>query len=383
MLPDLLLDTGTSGQEACGNDHCRFAFGAKGIDDMLQEHQINRHLILVLVGNVRDARPKAFLIIIASQCIPAVREVHVKRRIADNIVKRGKPVAFGVFVIRPQQSIVMYDIGQRVDEIIENQVQAQELVGLLGDVLGIDGAVAFADFVGQCQHQCARACGWVIHRHILCAVRYHDFCNDAGDGMWRIVFGVLTEILIVVLNQILEYLSKEIVLLLKHTIEAAFSNLVDDSTAEIVLLLSLNHMLGDTAEQAHLGLAASPDRKDVDVVCSNIQQCIIKDHMKIFFILTVEQVRDKMSLLQFCSIRVKTKQEQFIVIIGHLGELLFGICRGQLCQRRLYSLRFEKELVVEELVKENLSDDLVLAGGIAQTKIGTYGLQTIDHLLGL
>lgn len=105
--------------------------------------------------------------------------------------------------------------------------------------------------------------------------------------------------------------------------------------------------------------------------------------MKIFFILTVEQVRDKMSLLQFCSIRVKTKQEQFIVIIGHLGELLFGICRGQLCQRRLYSLRFEKELVVEELVKENLSDDLVLAGGITQTKIGTYGLQTIDHLLGL
>ena len=35
------------------------------------------------------------------------------------------------------------------------------------------------------------------------------------------------------------------------------------------------------------------------------------------------------------------------------------------------------------LTKENLSDDLVLAGGIAQTKIGTYGLQTIDHLLGL
>lgn len=139
--------------------------------------------------------------IISCQCIPTVREVHVKRRIADNIVKRGKPVAFGVFVIRPQQSIVMYDIGQRVDEIIENQVQAQELVGLLGDVLGIDGAVAFADFVGQRQHQCARACGWVIHRHILCAVRYHDFRNDAGDGMWRIVFGVLTEILIELIAQ--------------------------------------------------------------------------------------------------------------------------------------------------------------------------------------
>ena len=350
---------------------------------MLDKQQIDCHFFYVLFGNTRHSCEKTLLVIISCQCIPTVREVHVKRRIADNIVKRGKPVAFGVFVIRPQQSIVMYDIGQRVDEIIENQVQAQELVGLLGDVLGIDGAVAFADFVGQRQHQCARACGWVIHRHILCAVRYHDFRNDAGDGMWRIVFGVLTEILIVVLDQILEYLSKEIVLLLKHTIEAAFSNLVDDSTAEIVLLLSLNHMLGDTAEQAHLGLAASPDRKDVDVVCSNIQQCIIKEHMKIFFILTVEQVRDKMSLLQFCSIRVKTKQEQFIVIIGHLGELLFGICRGQLCQRRLYSLRFEKELVVEELVKENLSDDLVLAGGITQTKIGTYGLQTIDHLLGL
>ncbi|MFR1040337.1 MAG: hypothetical protein ACLSE4_16710 [Clostridium sp.] len=61
-------------------------------------------------------------------------------------------------------------------------------------------------------------------------------------------------------------------------------------------------MLGDTAEQAHLGLAASPTEKDVDVVCSNIQQCIIKEHMKIFFILTVEQVRDKnesASVLQY------------------------------------------------------------------------------------
>ena len=108
-----------------------------------------------------------------------------------------------------------------------------------------------------------------------------------------------------------------------------------------------------------------------------------KDRMKIFFIFSVEQVRDKVSLLQFCSIRAKTKQEQFIVIIGHLGELLFGICRGQLCQHRLYSLRFEKELVVEKLVKENLSDDFVFAGGIAQTEIGTYSLQAIDHLLGL
>ena len=35
------------------------------------------------------------------------------------------------------------------------------------------------------------------------------------------------------------------------------------------------------------------------------------------------------------------------------------------------------------LTKENLSDDFVFAGGIAQTEIGTYSLQAIDHLLGL
>ena len=86
-----------------------------------------------------------------------------------------------------------------------------------------------------------------------------------------IVFSVLTEILIIVLNQILKYLSKEIVLLLKHTVKAAVSNFVDDSTAKIIFFLSFNHILGNPAEQTHFGLSTGSDREDVNVVCSNIQ----------------------------------------------------------------------------------------------------------------
>ena len=105
--------------------------------------------------------------------------------------------------------------------------------------------------------------------------------------------------------------------------------------------------------------------------------------MKIFLVLSVEQVRDKVGLLQFCSIRSKTKQKQLIVIIAHHCKLLFSICRGQLCQRKLYPLRFEKELIVEKLVEKDLRDDFIFAGGVTQAKIGTYSLQAVNHLLRL
>ena len=46
------------------------------------------------------------------------------------------------------QSIIMYHVAQGVDKVIQNQIQAQKLVGFGRDILGIDGTILLADLVG-------------------------------------------------------------------------------------------------------------------------------------------------------------------------------------------------------------------------------------------
>jgi hypothetical protein len=46
-----------------------------------------------------------------------------------------------------KQGIIMHYIAQGVNQIVQNQIQPQELIGLCGNILGEDGTVLFADLV--------------------------------------------------------------------------------------------------------------------------------------------------------------------------------------------------------------------------------------------
>ena len=58
-----------------------------GINNVLNKHQIDSHFVLVFVGNIGYSGKKAFLVLFTCQRIPIVAEIHIKRRIADNIIK--------------------------------------------------------------------------------------------------------------------------------------------------------------------------------------------------------------------------------------------------------------------------------------------------------
>lgn len=110
----------------------------------------------------------------------------------------------------------MYHIAERVNQIIKNQVQTKELVGLRRNVLGVNGAVVFTNLVSQSQYQRTRTSRRVIDGGIRHFTLHHDAGNDVSNGVWGVVFCILTEILVIVLNQILKNLGEEIIFLLKN-----------------------------------------------------------------------------------------------------------------------------------------------------------------------
>ena len=108
------------------------------------------------------------------------------------------------------------------------------------DILRINGAVFLADFVCKSKDKRPGTGGRIINGDIFDTDRHHDFCNNTGNGVGRIVFSVFTEIFVIVFNQVLENLCKEIILLLKNTFKTAIRNFVDDSTAKAVFLFDFN-----------------------------------------------------------------------------------------------------------------------------------------------
>ena len=141
ILPDFFRDAGTGRQKSGGNHHCRFAVVVERIDNVLQEHQIDGHAALILVWYIGYTGKEPLLICLASQFFPVVTKVHVEGRIADDIVKSGQAVLLGIQMAGCNQCIVVDHISQGMHQVVQDQVQPQKLVGLGGNILGVDGAV--------------------------------------------------------------------------------------------------------------------------------------------------------------------------------------------------------------------------------------------------
>ena len=79
--------------------------------------------------------------------------------------------------------------------------------------------------------------------------------------MRGIVLRILTEIFIIVLNEILKNLSKEVILLLKYTFKAAVCNLIDYCTTKTILLFIFNNILRNAVKQTYLRLSTGSYRE--------------------------------------------------------------------------------------------------------------------------
>ena len=167
---------------------------------MLNEQQIDCHTVFILFRDIRHTGKEAFLVFLTCQFGLVIAEIHVEGRIGNDIVKLRQTIFLGVQMTRGNQRVIMHYVAQRVDKVIENQIQPQKLVGFGGDILRENSAVILADLVRQSQHQRTGTGSRVIYGDIADIALHHDLRDDVCDGMGRIVFGVFAEILVVVLN---------------------------------------------------------------------------------------------------------------------------------------------------------------------------------------
>ena len=123
MLPDFFGDSSAGCQKACWDDHCRFSMLFHRVNDVLQEHQVDGHAAFILVWHIGHTGKEPFLICLSRQGVPVIAEIHIKGRIADDIIKFSKAVPLGVQMPGRNQRIVVNHIPQRVNQIIQDQVQ--------------------------------------------------------------------------------------------------------------------------------------------------------------------------------------------------------------------------------------------------------------------
>lgn len=72
----------------------------------------------------------------------------------------------------------MDDIGDGVDEVVEDEVKAEEVGGFLRDVLGVDGAARLADGMGDIHQQGTGTGGGVVAGDILDLIALPNWDED-------------------------------------------------------------------------------------------------------------------------------------------------------------------------------------------------------------
>ena len=124
VLADVFLDAGLGGDEAGGDDDGGAAFRREGVDDVLDEEEVDGHLVLVLVGDFGDAGKEARVVGLGVELAANVGEVEFEGRIGDDVVELSQGGA--VFVVGLEDGVALDDVGDGVDEVIEDEIEPEE-----------------------------------------------------------------------------------------------------------------------------------------------------------------------------------------------------------------------------------------------------------------
>ena len=284
---------------------------------------------------------------------------------------------------RVQQRIFLYDVGQGVDEVVQDQVQAQDFVGFLRDVLRVKRAVFLADLMGEGENQSPAARRRVVDAGVCVSLRHEDFRDDLGDGVRGVIFGVFAEVFVVVLDQILEDVGEEVVFLPEDGVEADVRQFVDEGGAEGVALFRLHDVVGQRLEEADGGISARFHAEHVAVLVGNGGEGFVENLVKALLRLLVEQGGNELRGLDSRDVSGKAERQQLQFVLGKRGKpaldfrrvesLIFGIGFAYLVE----------EFVVEEFIEEGFGDDFVFVAAVAEAVARADGFQVVDHQNGL
>ncbi|GDB82024.1 hypothetical protein HmCmsJML189_01946 [Escherichia coli] len=206
---------------------------------MLQEQLVNLHFVPGFGFDFRYPGKETLLVFLAVQRVTKVAEIHLKRRVGDDVVKAFQRAA--VLVERMQNSVALDNVRDRMHQVVEDQVQTQQAGGFLRDILGKDAATIFPNGVRHVHQQRAGTGGRVVTayvaHHALLRFRHQDFRHDARHGVGRVVFRVFAAgVAVVVFDQVFKDGGVEVEFLREDAFEAEIGQLVDDGAAEIIAL---------------------------------------------------------------------------------------------------------------------------------------------------
>lgn len=265
---------------------------------MLQEAQVNRHRFLFLVRYFGHACKEYRLTFLGIQLVAVLREIELERRVGDNEIELLEPARF-LGESRLGEGVALYHVLQRCRQPVQNEIQAQQAAGLLGDILRKDSTLILPDAVGKAHQQRTRPCGRVVAGHALGFAVHQNLCHYAPHAVWGEVFGIFTAgISVVVLNQILVDAGVEVIALFKGIFKGELRKLVDDGSAEVGSLAGIGNENAERLEHQNGRMLRCTHGEDVGILRGHLGQGVIKQLVKAGLILTVVQAGDELLLLK-------------------------------------------------------------------------------------
>ena len=116
--------------------------------------------------------------------------------IGDDVIELFEGAVF--LVLRVLDGVTLNDVGDRVDEIIQDEVEPEQAGGLLGNVLRVEAALFFADSVGEVHQQGAGTGGGIVAGYIVPLVGDEASSHDLGHGVGGVILGVFAAAVFVV-----------------------------------------------------------------------------------------------------------------------------------------------------------------------------------------
>ena len=231
VLADLLFDAALGGDEAGGHDDGGFSAFGEGVDDVLEEEQVDRHFVLGLGGHFGDAGEEAVLVFLGVELVAVVGKIEFEGWVGDDVVEL--PEGFAFLVVGIADGVALDDVGDGVDQAVEDEIEAEEAGGFLGDVFGVEGAFLLADGVGEVHEQGAGAGGGVVAGDVVALLGDEAGGHDLGDGVRGVILGVFAAaVFVVVLDEVFEEGGVEVELFGEDALEAEGDEFVDDGLGE-------------------------------------------------------------------------------------------------------------------------------------------------------
>ena len=170
--------------------------------------------------------------------------------------------------------------------------------------------------------------------------------------------------------------AEEIELLAENPLETELDQLVDQRAAEIIALGTVGDVVAQLVKQTDFCARAGFDRENLIVDDGDVAQGVIEQLGELFAVLVVVQIGDECSRLSLALSAASRKISISYCLSEYAGNRLLPFVR--LRQFRVDPFHFVAELVVHELVKKRLGDDLEFVAVVAQPVRSAHAFQVVD-----